>query len=332
MRARRADGAPDHHLRQFAAAGAGDRRPAGDATVAQHDDLVADLEHLGQLVGDEHDPLPLAPQPTQDRQQVGDLARREIGGRLVEDQQFGFAQDRLEDLDALATAERKVGDAGIGIEVEAEAPARLADALGHRRCPQHAARLRPAEHDILDDAHRVDQHEVLVDHGDAGGHRLAGIVPGQLATAEDDGAGIRRQHAEQHLHQGALARAVLAEQAEDLARLDVEVDAVVGAQGAEATDDAAHFEESGHPRLRDGRRPMARSPDRLASMAGSDPAIVHSRVRHVAGALRSRLGSAARVVFGRLDLQGARRELGRQVVSSLTTSSGTTGLYGLPSS
>ena len=35
-------------------------------------------------------------------EQTGDFGRTEIGSRLVEDEQLGAAQDRLQDLDALA--------------------------------------------------------------------------------------------------------------------------------------------------------------------------------------------------------------------------------------
>ncbi len=46
----------------------------------------------------------------------------------------------------------------------------------------------------------------------------------------------------EHVHQGRLAGAVLAEQAVDLARLDDEVDVVVGHEAAEPLGDAAQFE------------------------------------------------------------------------------------------
>jgi hypothetical protein len=57
-------------------------------------------------MGDEDDALPLSAQAAKNRQQIGDFSRREVGGRLIEDQEFGVAQDCLEDLDALPAAER----------------------------------------------------------------------------------------------------------------------------------------------------------------------------------------------------------------------------------
>ena len=92
-------------------------------------------------MGDEDDALALAAQPREDGEQFGDLGRREIGGRLVQDQQFRVAQHRLEDFDPLPAAERQIGDARDGIEIEAEALAGLADA--RRRSPRARAAVRP---------------------------------------------------------------------------------------------------------------------------------------------------------------------------------------------
>jgi hypothetical protein len=50
----------------------------------------------------------------------------------------------------------------------------------------------------------------------------------------------------EHLHQGALARAVLADQRVDLAPGEVEVDLVVGEHEREALDDAAHLRPRRH--------------------------------------------------------------------------------------
>ncbi len=65
------------------------------------DDAVADIEDFRQFMGDEDDALPLRPQSSEDRQQLGDFARREIGGRLVEDHELRVAQHGFQDLDPL---------------------------------------------------------------------------------------------------------------------------------------------------------------------------------------------------------------------------------------
>src|SRR5262249_34068550 len=69
-------------------------------------------------------------------------------------------------------------------------------------------------------------------------------------------------HAEQHLHQGALAGSVLAQQADDLAGRDGEVDAAIGADRAVALVDAPHLQHETSP-VRSDRR--AHVPPRASS-------------------------------------------------------------------
>ena len=245
--------APNHHLGEPGPARPGDRRATGHAAIPQHHHFVADLQDFGQFVGDEDDALPLCAQAAKNRQQIGDFSRREVRGRLIEDQEFGVAQDCLEDLDALPAAQRQRGDERGGVEVETETPACFPHLRRDGGGSDNAPRLLPAEHHVLDHRHRLDQHEVLVNHRDAGRHRLAGMVTGKFSAAEDDRAGIGRHHSEKHFHQRAFARTVLAEQTEDLTRLHVEIDPVVGPQCAERAHNAPHFQERGHGLGRIGR-------------------------------------------------------------------------------
>ena len=210
--------APNHHLGEPGTACSCRRRAAGHAAIAQNHHLVAELQHFRQFVADEDDALSLRAQTAKDCQQIGDFGWSEIGGRLIEDQEVGFAQDCLENLDALPAAERQLADACKGVEVETKPSACLADPIRHRRRAQHATRRGPAEHDVLHHRHRIDQHEMLMDHRDAGGDRIARTVAGKFAATEDDFAGVGRQHSKEHLHQRALAGAVLAEQSDDLTR------------------------------------------------------------------------------------------------------------------
>src|SRR6201999_3621834 len=72
--------AADHHLGQLPATGAGYWRPACDSPGAKHDDIVANVEGLGQLVADEHNSFVFVAQPAKDRQQIADFRGREIRG------------------------------------------------------------------------------------------------------------------------------------------------------------------------------------------------------------------------------------------------------------
>ena len=96
-----------------------------------------------------------------------------------------------------------------------------------------------AEHDVFRHGEHRHQHEVLMHHADAGADGVAGAVEADRLAVDEDFALVRPVEAGEHVHQGGLAGAVFAEQAEHLAGADVEVDGVVGDQIAEALGDAA---------------------------------------------------------------------------------------------
>ena len=191
--------------------------------------------------------MPSASQLAEHAEEARNLAWSEVRGRLVEDQEVDAAHQRLQDLDALAAAERQVADPRVGIEIEAEAGAGLPHRGRDRAALQPAPGRVPAQHDILGHRHGLDQHEMLVDHADPGLEGRPRIVVGELPALVDDDARVGPHHAEQHLHEGALARAVLSEQADDLAGLDVEIDAGIGPHRPIAFGDAAHLENAGGP-------------------------------------------------------------------------------------
>ncbi len=69
-------------------------------------------------MSDEDDALPFGSEPPEDRQKLGNLARREIGSRLVENQQLRVAKHSLEDLDPLPASKRQVRNQRVRIEAE----------------------------------------------------------------------------------------------------------------------------------------------------------------------------------------------------------------------
>jgi hypothetical protein len=87
---------------------------------------------------------------------------------------------------------------------------------------------------------------VLVDHADPGGHGVAGTGELHRLAVHQDATLVGAQQAEQHVHQGGLAGAVLAQQGVDLAGLDHQVDAVVGGEGPEPLGDALELELHRH--------------------------------------------------------------------------------------
>ena len=76
-----------------------------------------------------------------------------------------------------------------------------------------------AEHDVLGDGEHRHEHEVLVDHADAGGDRVARAAERDRLAVDQDLALVGLVEAVQDVHQRGLAGAVLAEQGEDLAGL-----------------------------------------------------------------------------------------------------------------
>ena len=210
---------------------------------------------------------PLAASERTVREQAIRLGRGQHRGRLVEDQDAGVAVERLEDLDALALADREPRDLDVEIDGEAgiahhrlDLPARRAGAAAE------AEDRLGAEHDVLEPGEVLGQREVLVDHADAGSERGMGRARRQrdqpaFGAGDLHRAGIGDVVAEEDVHQRRLAGAVLAEQGEDLAAAQGEVDAVIGEQRPEALGDAGEAKDDG--RLAHGRpRPTARHPSR----------------------------------------------------------------------
>src|SRR5690606_19819659 len=77
-----------------------------DLAMAKHRRAVAQALHLLEPVRDVEDRLALSAQALQRLEQPVGLLRRQHGGWLVEDDQFGLLQEAADDLDALPLADR----------------------------------------------------------------------------------------------------------------------------------------------------------------------------------------------------------------------------------
>ena len=109
-------------------------------------------------------------------EELVDLLRDQDGGRLVEDQDAGVAVEHLGDLDPLAGPDAEVLEERVGIQPQGVAVADLPDPpAGLRAVQPTAPRGLAAQDDVLQDREVVGQHEVLVDHADAGGDGVAGL-------------------------------------------------------------------------------------------------------------------------------------------------------------
>ena len=169
---------------------------------------------------------------------AGDLVERRE--RLVEQQQVGLGHQRARERGAHAHAARKLGGIAAGGVAEAD----LLDRPGARfepRGARDAAKLERQRHVVEQVAPRQ-QVGVLEDVGDrrpSSGRVLGGSPMAPLDVA-DDGAAGRPVEAGDQPQQGRLAAARRPQQGEELAGLDVEVDALDGDHAAvELTADAA---------------------------------------------------------------------------------------------
>ena len=216
----------------------------GDHPAGSEDrGAVAERLYLGQFVTDVEDRTALGRDLAQGLEQALDLLGGEYRGRLVHDQKLGVLQQTAGDFDALALADRQAVDAAIGVERQAVFGGDSPHPLGQRR---HVAGPVPAEGDVFVDGHRLEQGEMLKHHADAELARGARVIDCDAFPVPQNVAGIRVQHAIDHLDQGALAGAVLAQQGVNLAGLHGKVHMVVGEHAGEPLGRAAHFDPRGH--------------------------------------------------------------------------------------
>ena len=246
--------AAHHQLRQVLARGVRGADVGHHRAAPHHRHLVGDRHDLAQLVGDQDDGAALFLERGQDAEQVGRFLRREHAGRLVQDQGFRAAVQRLEDLDALLDAYRQAAHRRVHIHLQ---PVVALQALQVAARPAQAVAQQcavlGAEQDVLQHRERLHQHEVLVHHADAGGDGVAGTGDRRRPAVDLHAAGVGPVEAVQDAHQGRLAGTVLADDAVYRPLRDRYRDVPVRLYRAEPLVDAAQRygrRNSGRPVLR----------------------------------------------------------------------------------
>lgn len=243
------DAAAHHELDEFVLGGRrGDLVDA--AAVAEDGDAVAECGDLLQVVGDEDDPDAVLAQLADDREELLDLLGGEHGGRLVHDQDAGLQAERLGDLHHLEPGDAQFTDLGVGSHVDADPVQQLCRVLAHPAVVDEpvAARLT-AQEDVLGDGEIGYQVELLVDRGDPEPFRVLRALDAHLTSLGQNAAVVGAVGAGEHLDEGALSRAVLAEQDVHLASAEVEVDVVErhhAGEGLAQTFDAQQLVWCGH--------------------------------------------------------------------------------------
>ena len=204
-----------------------------EPAVAHHDDPVAqDLGLVGE-VGDEHDRRPAVADPPDEV--PDDAPRRGVEPlrELVEEHDLGLVHERQGDEQPLALPARE--------RAERLPPQRVESPLAHR-VPRHAP--VGEQLDGLADTHPLRQVRVLQLAADTGGERAA--LASGIAAEEPDRAAIRTAEPLGALDHRRLARAVEPQDAEDLAFVDGQVDAVDGDDVAVPLAELLHLEDGGH--------------------------------------------------------------------------------------
>jgi hypothetical protein len=236
-----------------------------DVTGVHHRHPLARLGHDAQVVGDEHHRR--AQVGLQRSDQVEDLrldGHVERSRRLVGDEQLGAGGQRHGDHHPLRLAAREL----VGVRAGPAAGIGDADPIEHLdgsflaglalEALVHLVDLGDLEADPVGRVQRRDR--LLEDHADAVAAHVAHLglrlgqqlLAGEAHRAAHDAPGLVDEP--QHRERGhALARARLADEAEDLARQHVEVDPVDGLHdavpGEEPGTQVAHRQERLAPRV-----------------------------------------------------------------------------------
>ena len=179
-------------------------RLVGDLGAApQHDDAVADGEHVGHAVADQHDRDALRLEAPDQFQHLGHLPHRDRRRRLVHQHQLGVGKPGARDRHRLALAARHLPDQIARPRLRLELREQARRAVDHRLLVEHAERPEAlldlaAEKDVLRGGQIVGQRQVLIDDLDPLGARLDRLVEvadlavdGDLALARREIAGDR---------------------------------------------------------------------------------------------------------------------------------------------
>src|SRR5688572_1414162 len=218
------------------------------AAAAQNDDPIGDVEHVGHAMADEDDRDTLRLQAADQAKHLGHLADRDRGGRLVHQDELRLGQPGAGNGDGLSLSAGHLLDQIARPGLRLQLLEQRTGPLQHRVLVEDPERPETllelaAEKDVLRGGQVVGQGEVLIDHLDAPGARLARLVEVANLAIDRDLAVGRRKIAGNDLDHGGLAGAVVAHEADDLARPDGEAQFRQGADGTKAHGNTAHVEQ-----------------------------------------------------------------------------------------
>ena len=220
-------------------------RRGGDGGSLAHDgDLVAVAQHFVEFVRDEDDRAAFGDQSLECGEQFFDFLWHEHRGGFVENEYLRPAVEHLQDLHALPLAHAQRADQVVDVERHAQRRREFGETrLGRGRVdPSTAADWFVAEDDVLEDRQVVGQFEVLVHHPDTCGDGIGGGLERDSPAVDGDRSFVGLVHAVQRLHEGGLARTVLADDGVDGAGSNPQRHVVVGHHTREAFGDTGQFD------------------------------------------------------------------------------------------
>ena len=227
------DLAPRHGRNQVVHVKSPARARRRNPAIAQHRAAIGDGEDLVELMRNVDDAGALCAQASQHREQSLDLALFQCGRRLVKDENARFPAQPLADGNKLALGKAQRDDLAPGIWVVIELSQDCARLLAHARAVYQGNGTEPpsrqiAKRDVLRNRQRRNQAQLLWNSDNASSDRLLRAGETARDTRQQNAAAIRGVNAAENANQRGLAGTILAEQRVDLARLEIEIDAIEG--------------------------------------------------------------------------------------------------------
>ena len=179
-------------------------------SVAQHHDIVGNLQRLFEMMRDVDDRHAAAGQVADHPEQHLHFGRAQRGRRLVHDQDARVHRESARDLDDLLLSQTQILHQGHWVDLFLEIGyqrAHLTRLLGEIDAGR-GAQLSPHEN-VVTHAEVWRQAHLLMDDRDPAIPRLRGGGEGDATAVELDEPGCRRHDAGQNIHQRRLAGAIL---------------------------------------------------------------------------------------------------------------------------
>ncbi len=247
-----------HQFRQAMIVEIGCGEGADIAPVAQHGHALGDFHDLIEPMADENDGHAEFLQAADVLEQQVDFLPGQRGGRLIHDEQAGIDGKAATDGDELALRNGQGADAHVERQAGADPIERRCRGSPHRppgRGPQAAAELK-IDRDVLENTEIWKERQVLEDDLNAQRLRLV-RAEARMGNAldRDRSTGIGRMYTDDDLDEGGFARAVLADEAMDLAASQRPIDSVQRDGAAEPLSDTLQRQigRTGRGRIGDGR-------------------------------------------------------------------------------